>query len=229
MRERGIIFSAPMVRALLAGRKTVTRRLVKLSHPPYEAVYPHPGGGWIFVDRPLVGDAEKVRRQVERLAVGREGKTCPHGKPGDRLWVREAFRLGGGDSLRGAGGQPRYAPDNVHYRADPDEPPDDRWYPSILMPRWASRVTLELVDVRPERLQDITDEDVRREGAVERTGADAGLNQGLLLSATNGQWYGPNGHPARDLFADGWDALHGRWSWWSNPWVWRVEFRRVER
>jgi hypothetical protein len=176
MRERPILFSAPMVRALLAGTKTQTRRIVK--------------GGIPFDD-----DFEIV--------------ASPYGDPGDRLWVRESHWWFKDEPDNSCGYYPpKLTREDVEYRADGD---DGRkvWRPSIHMPRWASRITLEVTGVRVERLQDISEADARAEGvepnAFERT-AD---NYGSVLY--------------RRL----WESINGPGSWDANPWVWVVEFRRI--
>jgi hypothetical protein len=180
VKERQILFSAPMVRAILDGSKTQTRRAVK----------PQP----LWIAEPSIpfktpdADPKGIIR-------------CPHGQPGDRLWVRETFfdatKL---NELR------------VLYRAD-----DDRsrfgWTPSIYMPRWASRITLGVTGVRVERLQDISEEDALSEGVHA------------------GSWEYENGEgteSAKESFECLWESINGIGSWESNPWVWVVEFKRVQ-
>lgn len=103
MSEKGILFSAPMVRAILAGKKTQTRRLVKLTAPPYTNAYRHPDGGWVFSSAP-VGEVG-----LRRICAGRQGIPCPKGAPGDRLWVKETWRAEERDSD---------CVDGVHFAAD---------------------------------------------------------------------------------------------------------------
>jgi hypothetical protein len=216
--ERPILFSDAMVQAILDGRKTQTRRLVKPQPPTQEAVRARAGDGydWEAV-RPgsaefwPVGPVWAVRN-----CGGSASIRCPYGAAGDRLWVREAWNA---HALTGAG-----EPVSIHYRAGgpgrqiaqaPNdawwhEPP--RWTPSIHMPRWASRLTLEVVSVRVERLHAITEDDAKAEGAEL-------VEPFLDLDA-----------PAtyRDGFAALWTRInHERAPWLSNPWVWVVEFRRV--
>ena len=218
MKERPILFSGPMVRAILAGRKTQTRRVVKVgAMKPDELAF--------------VFDDERGQWEVGLLAdQGRWAHAwwarCPYGAPGDRLWVRETFA-----SFR-AEGQPvtprdaRYVVlrDGAQVYADGKTYPPlaayaagafdaIKWRPSIHMPRWASRITLEVVSVRVERLQSITEEDARAEGVepnvlhvLAKTGTDHLASFELL-----------------------WDRINGkRAPWDSNPWVWAVEFRRVQ-
>lgn len=164
MKERAILFSGPMVRAILDGRKTVTRRVMRTNHVGYSAFY-----RW---------DGEPFRRAMMRcLNETKPGSSvfCESnrfGVPGDRLWVRETWCYAHPDYHDEAEGRRKGdrpvreypAPWWCHYAAtdDVDEP---KWRPSILMPRWASRITLEIVDVRVERLHEIDEADAEREGA----------------------------------------------------------------
>ena len=207
MKERPILFSAPMVRAILDGRKTVTRRACKFTNTTR---LKEPGGRW---HRQWCPDDPNAF-----LA-------CPYGQPGDRLWVRETWRLWESASFASFTGEP-LDPDivagslkrhdiewlesrPVEYRADSlDEGP---WRPSIFMPRWASRITLEVTEIRVERLHDITEEEARAEGVL-LTGGRAGLEPHHF-------------RPARDLFAELWTHINGPESWDANPWVWVVRWR----
>jgi len=194
IKERPILFSAPMVRAILDGRKTVTRRPVK-------------GAGlkWLEDFTP-----EYVADPANSL--------CPYGKPGDRLWVRETCF---NNDYRQAGVPVEERADvDLVYRADPlpdweGEESLITWRPSIHMPRWASRILLEITDVRVERLQDISRADIRAEGlqCPPELGGDD-------VSPNYRDWY-----PAawRQL----WESINGADSWNANPWVWVVEFKRV--
>ena len=182
MTERPILFSAPMVRAILAGTKTQTRRVVK--HPLAQnlSYIVDIGKGWF-------GDEE-----------GEVQIRCPYGQPGDRLWVREKWQaVSGNDRARHIMTHPRPDRGWLEYAATPraDEPAY-KWRPSIHMPRWASRITLEIVSVRVERLNDMDGEDARAEGVA--CHAD---------------------------FRDLWESINGAGSWATNPYVWVVEFRRM--
>ena len=180
-RERPILFSGPLVRAILAGRKTQTRRIVKTG-PGITAVDDLDGERW-------PGYMDECR-EWKRLP-------CPYGVPGDRLWVRETFDAPPGSTNRA----------EVVYRADYERDEHQHtWWPSIYMPRWASRITLEITGVRVERVQEISE-------------ADA-FDEGVSLSAPDEQTY-------RWQFAVLWNAINGKDSWESNPWVWVIEFRRV--
>lgn len=214
MRERPILFSGPMVRAILAGTKTQTRRVVKPQ--PWASCCIEEGmdGEAPFVYSALTGDGPGYDVDEVRTPC-----RCPYGAPGDRLWVREAWGIGSRTDPWGG-----Y--DGIEYRADEAwledgdllpchkvSTPDDvclgdyraGWKPSIHMPRWASRITLEITGVRVERLQDISVEDCRAEGGMYDSPVDVRA------------WY-------RDL----WESINGPGSWDANPWVWVVEFRRLD-
>lgn len=200
MRELPILFSAPMVRAILEGRKTVTRRVVK-SIPWLPGVNPDFSQARAFWNGPefrIAGSAEMTT-----------GFRCPYGQPGDRLWVREAYFGNHFD-------HPKEPVDEreLHYRADGYEEFEGeriRWRPGIHMPRWASRITLEVTNVRVERLRHIT--------------ADQAIAEGMVSPLRE--------HHAvvnlRQQFADLWDGLAKEGARWAdNPWVWAVSFRRAE-
>ncbi len=214
MRERPILFNGDMVRAILAGQKVQTRRVAKLPHQ-------NPLGQWEASTSGGYGARDRKGNLVpEHVCIWhtRTGDTlsCPLGQPGDRLWVRESFTdlLGTGIEHRPHLDGPiqRYA-----YSADtlPGSPGDFarkdygiKWRPSIHMPRSACRLVLEITAVRVERLQQITADDCLAEGISTRFKvADA-------EDALRVQW--------RDL----WTSTGGDWD--GNPWVWVIEFKRVE-
>lgn len=228
MKERPILFSAPMVRAILSGRKTVTRRLVSDKVPKgYEFDGYSPNG--VRCSRPCGETGEKLL-------------PCPYGSPGDRLWVRETFST---SALAiypcppcwfradfGAFEDPAKDP-HTHgdlgsgprrgdcFACEAEREGPFRWRPSIHMPRRLSRITLEVVSVRVERLHEIAEEDAKREGV------DNGPGLGPRLYPGTGAARGPLGH--RAVFAELWDAINGkRAPWTENAWVWRVEFKRVQ-
>jgi len=205
-KERPILFSAPMVRALLDGSKTQTRRVVK----PRDVAW--------------MGEHQGLREPDNAIR-------CPYGQAGDRLWVRETWSI---DMLGAFGTDKGYdSTYALRYRADdaereihvaPGEPDpyitlyDSQrgdWRPSIHMPRWASRILLEIVSVRVERLQDISEADARVEGV---TIEDRHKN-GYCAS----EFLPPSIRAYRDL----WESINGAGSWDSNPWVWVVEFTHV--
>lgn len=217
MKERPILFSGPMVRALLAGRKTQTRRVVKLNVPAdADEVFFWSGEdlrrkGWRNVSEPGLW-ARKNGRDGYIEFIGR----CPYGVPGDRLWVREAFAYIG-DCRHSDPGAAALAA-NGFYRADETVDCGDitRWRPSIHMPRRLSRITLEITEVRVERLQDISEADALAEG-IEQRGIEFGVP---------GLWRRPEGpHSAAAAYADLWETINGSDSWAANPWVWAVSFR----
>ena len=220
MTARPILFGGPMVRAILDGRKTVTRRVAKGCGWPANATpeehrsYP---GHWL----PYTPDGRLYRFAAGGQRAGDCGMCSPcgvPGDPGDQLWVREAWRtLDLFDS---------YPPRDVAILSDPpiwyeaDGPSEirgrGRLRSSIHMPWWASRLDLEVVDVRPERLHDITDEDALAEG----------VDWGETTPAPGGPCA-----PA-EAFARLWDEINGKrpgCAWRDDPWVWRVAFRRVGR
>ncbi|QKJ73430.1 hypothetical protein HRH33_12855 [Pseudomonas rhodesiae] len=216
IKERPILFSAPMVRAILEGRKTVTRRPVK--------VQPHiDASGNFCVGNSNYGQDGYGSPVTKHFVNG----CCPFGKPGDRLWVREAWQADAQvDSVAPrelSHGEP------IRYPADWDfrqtgcammKPGKIR--PSIHMPRWVSRILLEITDVRVERLQGITEEQAKAEGVrLMRDGSDTWVSRegpGNLVTP----W-----PTAKEAFSDLWNTINGPQAWAANPWVWVVEFKRV--
>lgn len=199
MKERGMIFNGEMVRALLDGRKTQTRRPVKFP----------------LIDKNM-GCELAGNELAGELAAGNYWNS-PFGKPGDRIWVRETW------AEAGAG-----APDLKLYRANYPEhvpthyenvPPADemRWTPSIHMPRCASRITLEITGARVERLNSISQEDAQAEG-MELTGWRPTYSD----PDSGGEVWTPY-----DKFAQLWKSIYGEGSWHANPWVWVIEFKVV--
>lgn len=205
-RERPIIFSGDMVRAILDGRKTQTRRPIKPQPGPQAYVTPFEGG-WMFGG--LIADIPTKYRS--RLLA------CPFVETCDMLWVRETWAF-----VTDYCGNVVLSGRLALYRADCErglEP--SHWRPSIHMPRWASRITLEVVSVRVERVQDITEEDAQAEG----------MEPGCLTCGENCIYTGGCGYcrPCyRESFSGQWQSIYGRESWLANPWVWVVEFRRVK-
>ena len=207
MTDRPILFSAPMVRALLSGTKTQTRRVLKQATGPSLSVGmddDEPGVAalsWLWGD----GPGHDVHETIKRVR-------CPYGQPGDRLYVRETWQaVNGNDRARHIVTHP--APDRgwIEYAATPriDEPAY-KWRPSIHMPRWASRITLEVTGVRVERLHACNEVDAIAEGAP---WAACGAPQG-------------GSHKAG--FAQLWEQINGDGSWDENPWVWVIEFKAVQ-
>jgi hypothetical protein len=229
MKERPIIFNAEMVRAVLDGRKTQTRRIIQspaknMQARGHECIsYRAPGDQWyqdyVFSMRDRSGVWQDYKHE-QFLAK------CPFGAIGDRLWVRETWmpdapRDGtwGDVEFYGCKGSPlsiipeRYRkPEHCIHRASWDGSEMVGWTPSIHMPRWASRITLEITGVRVERLQDISQSDAKSEGC----------------------WYGRGGGEPdfavtpSDHFPTLWASIYGEENWQANPWVWVIEFKRVE-
>ncbi|HEO9810787.1 TPA: morphogenetic protein [Klebsiella variicola] len=209
IREKGLIFNSEMVRALLDGRKTQTRRIIK---PQPEATLSGSlSGKWL--SRPLNG---LLLPKIEDIAIH-----CPFGVVGDRIWVRETFQgpLFDYDLMDSYCKDPTpfEKPEFCVYKADGVPAPefydaDDElhccWRPSIHMPRWACRILLEITNVRVERLKSISDGDAIREGC-----STADMMSGDCVA---------------DVFARLWASIYGSDSWNANPWVWVIEFKRVE-
>lgn len=201
MKERPIVFSGPMVRAILDGRKTVTRRVVK----PQGAILTDRMARSLGVQPPPVQNSAVI--------------PCPYGQPGDRLWVRETFSYW----LRNSDRLPDESDyESPWYRSDADAygllgrdeygpvyAEQLLWMPSIYMPRATSRILLEVVSVRIERLQEISDADALEEGIYP---TKTGLYSGAAKSA----------------YQKLWESINGPGSWEANPWVWVIEFRKIE-
>lgn len=189
MKERPILFNGPMVRAILEGRKTQTRRL--FNAPPWDYEIDD-GQCWV---EDIYGDWHFW---------------CPFGQPGDRLWVRETFSPAYTFSEEGSF---RWA----HYRATLEKGIGytPRWRPSIHMPRWASRITLEITGVRLERLQSISETDAVAESC----------RPGRMDELSSSSIY----RNARENFFTLWDDIYGQGAWTVNPWVWAIEFKRIEQ
>ena len=198
MKEHPILFSAPMVRAILEGRKTQTRRIIK---PQPDRVI----GGFPAVDD--FGELQPIRR--------------PYGKPGDRLWVRETWVFTDYDF--------NHMPNEYAYRADYAETDSLlwKWKPSIHMPRAASRILLEVVNVRVERLRDISEADAIAEG-VEVTGRNIYGNP-IYKDYSGESLRGDGWSSAQRSFQSLWQSINGPESWEQNPWVWVVEFKRINQ
>ena len=204
MKERPILFSAPMVRAILDGRKTQTRRVVKL--PPGEWKHDAILQELDIKSRPLGHPAFGFESKEGRFTA----RPCPYGQIGDRLWVRETFALH-------PTATENYKP-ITFYRARVDTIlENNRWQPSIFMPRWASRITLEITEVRVERLQEITFEDAKAEGVPKEL-------CNIVTTPHMGYLDTRSGYRAL------WDSINGKTHpWASNPWVWVVGFKRIEQ
>lgn len=236
MKSRPILFSGPMVRAILDGRKSVTRRIVK----------PEPAQ-WASVFRPSPiatpgGSYGKVGQWIQFSADGHHihglGK-CPAGQVGDRLWARETW----GITFDPVGGGNTFTSNNsgtVRYRADYTlggviGPVPEKWKPSIFMPRWASRITLEVTGIRVERLQEITEADAKAEGAKRMAVYATKEGVGTVLEEypegtepKTPDMLGRKMHPSyKTGFWHIWTRINGPGSWDANPWVWVIEFKKL--
>ncbi len=210
MRERPILFSSPMVRTILAGQKTQTRRVVRKQFSrdaePAEVPATSPAGWQISGHSGLWWD--------DAGACFDDAIRCPYGQTGDRLWVREAWRVCGGREYEYMQDQTQ-----VMYRATHQEDgfplgwESYKWRPSIHMPRWASRISLEITGVRVERLNDISELDAKAEGC----------SVPLIIYPDEPREQYSHAHAYRHL----WESINGKGSWAANPWVWAIEFKRV--
>ncbi|WP_409286575.1 hypothetical protein [Pseudomonas aeruginosa] len=222
-RERPILFNDQMVRAILEGRKTVTRRVVT----------PQPD---------FLGSMVDPNTPFKTLDAGLHARiTCPYGQPGDRLWVREtwtdvnmcgapALAYRADEDIRDLMEEPGFLDDRGAFNYDDPrvkpypfacwyaELDQARWRPSIHMPRWASRILLEITAVRVERLQDISEEQALAEGVHGEP-----CDHARQACSDIGCW----GDTAKGAFGFLWEQLNGAGAWQANPWVWVVEFKRV--
>jgi hypothetical protein len=226
MIERPILFSAPMVRAILDGSKTQTRRVVK-PQPIYDGRF---AGNW-----KIVGKNGHEAATCSPLV----GELCPHGRQDDRLWVRETFYAFGRWETRFSAKKGR---DEWHfvdmtlesgkaylYPASDSQPQPmggkrhkvgvtPTWWkrPAIFMPSAASRISLEITGVRVERLQDISEDDALAEGC-----------SSTAIVHEDGEDY--TGHYASEEYQDLWESINGPGSWDANPWVWVIESKRLDQ
>lgn len=223
MKERPIIFSAPMVHAILAGTKSQTRRMIK-PQPDLSILKPN-----IDLEYRTRLDGEFRTNHVLCCSNGLPvyQYLCPHGQVGDRLWVRETY-------FSEVAGDKNFP---VWYRATEEKtfPYKSAWKPSIYMPRWASRILLEITDVRVERLQDISEDDAKSEG-LRYTSKDSGKTWKYGIADADGQpgtdntgwaWNQWNVSPTK-AYSTLWNKIHGPDSWDKNPWVWVIEFKRMQ-
>ncbi|EIS0960451.1 hypothetical protein LY121_003748 [Salmonella enterica] len=199
MKERGMIFNAEMVRAILDGRKTQTRRIMKV-----QPGTPEFGLRRIIESSKANENGMYFWSQDDACGIKARSKPFlfPYGEVGDRIWVRETF-CAVPDHEEPAGCSA------LLYAADGNGP-YGKWTPSIHMPRWASRLTLEITGVRVERLRDLSEDDAKSEGITPPSG-------GVLP-----------GWEYRINFRDLWMDIYGTDNWEANPWVWVIEFKRVE-
>lgn len=208
MKERPILFKDEMVRSILDGRKTQTRRIVK--------------------PQPLNDDIDNLG-DLSTIVIGGNFIKCPYGHIGDRLWVRETWRQFDAAVECGCSEAPCNCPQtgDVIYRATHDNV-ESKWKPSIFMPRWASRITLEIKNVRVERLQDISEKEAIAEGVdfvrcpacgYSKFDCDVQLDHYLCEY--------PQPPSAINEFITIWKSINGADSWGKNPWVWVIDFERI--
>ena len=209
MKTKPILFSTSMVQSILEGRKTQTRRIVKKQF--------------------LNGDEPRFStRNLESTGV------CPFGNIGDVLWVRETFRPKGHSFPIG---------EHFEYKATAQadgNPTDEPWKPSIFMPKDAARIWLKITDVRVEKLNDISDEDSKKEGIdfeIFNNEPNTFVYQNYLkyskpfFSFSEYSWnFGKETHSAPVAsYCSLWEEINGDGSWNKNPWVWVIEFERIEK
>ncbi|WP_301620385.1 hypothetical protein [Klebsiella africana] len=245
MTERGMIFNAEMVRAILDGRKTQTRRIMKVQPESNQLGLP------LITDSTKHSDIGKYH-WAESNATGNHVRSklfsCPFGAVGDRIWVRETWAILGNEggccidweeklckadersAARIYRASCEQRPGNYGLWSIPDDADwkphtkdyqyEGAWRPSIHMPRWASRILLEITDVRVERLNAISEEDARAEGIIDGGCLNCGEPEPCGCA---------NPEPdATDAFAYLWQSIYGQDNWNANPWVWVIEFKRVE-
>jgi hypothetical protein len=239
VRQRAIIFSAPMVLALLNGTKTQTRRLVKkpptLSHHYLQPMF---GKG---TDGQEIGEPGLWREVGPDYPDDeRDDRRCPYGTVGDLLWVKETWcpadkwaddterddptcirYRADGKALRFNYVHQGAAPTKIHGTEQWTDPA--KWNSPLFLPRWASRITLEVKSIRAERLHDITEEDANAEGVrpgqrwADSTYPPRSAEHRYKVSETH-----------REAYARAWNTIHGNDAWRANPWIWAIEFTRVE-
>ncbi len=226
-KDKPIIFAAESVRAILAGRKTQTRRVVKWK-PREDGLNLEFSGleaGCYSSNNPNSGYVLRSRGEGSCWNDRTWPAYPPHGGVGSKVWVKESWSHDAPDietcrsaheDAMGSSGSSTYGP---YYRATEVSPDTLRWMTPLYMPRWASRITLEVTEVRVQRLTDISQDDARAEGVEFGTMQDAIVNGVLGRVAF---------FNARDAFAYRWQAINGKTAPWStSPWVWCISFRRI--
>jgi hypothetical protein len=228
MKERPIVMQGHSIQSILAGIKTQTRRVIKPQRPAVVGYKPAISGEHWIETLPVSGDFG--RGHIETTISGDSIKV-PYGKIGDRLWVRETWCLNHPeiDPQPPKDGRPEHDKRTCWYFAtEPSVEGEDNkspWRSPLLMPRWASRLTLEITKIRVERLHDISAEDMLAEGVSAQRGPTPpsdGLRVGCSLgmvgvTALKANW------------REGWDKINGkRAPWSSNPWLWVIDFKKVE-
>jgi len=228
MKERPILFSAPMVRAILDGRKTMTRRAAPIDSLDIRAISDDCIAWSVKFSKPIGGtiashSGGRFSQQQARSIIA--SQFCPYGAPGDRLWVRETWAQNENQLSE------TRMDTSIVYRADGearalDNGSEKPWRHSIHMPRWASRITLEITGVRVERLQEISEADAEAEGiAAHRKGGWWWEQPPPGIEGTN--HFGAKS--ARDAYSALWESINGAGAWAGNPWVWVIGFACAKR
>lgn len=209
MKETGLMFKAPLVRAILEGRKTQTRRIVKRLP--------------LRINR----DANAMEIDVANIENGEFAKRvpCPMGQPGDRIYVRETWQHANFPLGPYQEGTPVFYRADYLHESDPDYADAERtvrrnWLPSIHMPKQAARIWLEITGVRVERLQDMSKADAVRDGGLHQLPAT-----GRYVVNQGDQYFGMATHDPRELFQEIWESTGGDWA--ANPWVWVIDFKTI--
>lgn len=207
-KERPILFSTPMASALLSGSKTLTRRVVK--------------------DPMLYNTAAEFYDEEFLLLTM---KKCPYGQIGDILYVKETFReLVDCQTGNFAEYDYKAGQEEFYKWAEAKNGYKVKWRPSLFMPKKAARIWLEITNIRVERLNDISTTDAINEG-IESCGPPCGMG----IDPFEGRWYKNYGEegfspmPPKECFRKLWESINGTGSWADNPWVWAIEFKRIER
>ena len=225
MKERPILFSSPMVRAILEGRKTQTRRVVKPQPDSAKGwLYPQKMHGFTPEGRPFGNWLEWRMVGEDYPDTPNDSFFCPYGQPGDQLWVKETWRPVSAwqGSISGC---------EIEYRADGAKKAFAKvwsvpkykqpWKPSIHMFKDVSRITLEITGIRVERLQDISKEDSVFEGIEVYELEEA--------NTTTARFGDAHRYTAKEAYRDLWESINGPGSWDANPYVWVVEFKRINQ
>lgn len=247
MKEKPILFNTDMVQAILSGRKTQTRRVLDCTHPVVTGFEPNGSHGY------WKGTAKSEAVIQQYISTFPFTIKCPFGVVGERLWVRETFTQGYEATLLKDEGDDMDAVSIIYkadgkelYRECPKEVAenwgdwscdgegDPVFKPSIHMPRWASRLLLEITAIRVERLNDISEQDAQTEGVEAVSVPDNVPVEGGYTKADRAMWKGYQKNErayrdtAKDSFLSLWQSVYGAKSWSANPWVWVVEFKVIE-
>ncbi|MGC6386534.1 hypothetical protein ACMV8I_02570 [Ewingella sp. S1.OA.A_B6] len=210
MKERPILFNAEMIQAILSGRKTQTRRVIKLP----------------LIDKNM--ECELAGNELAGEVKAGDYRNCLLGQPGDQFWVREAFRVHSRATdvatlVYKASERNSWTEQTHRVPVSACDKPvsPERWTPSIHMPRWASRIQLEITNVGVQRLQDISSDDAVREGICQLPAS------GRYCINPGDQYFGGASHSAKEVYSWLWESIYGEGSWQANTWVWVIEFKHL--